>query len=59
MNCFCSAMNTTIVGIATSSAPAASRLLFVKNWPWRLLSADVIGRRSPLFISIRAQKKSL
>ena len=28
--------------------PAASRLLSVKNWPWRLLRAEVIGRLSPV-----------
>ena len=40
-------------------APAASRLLSEKNWPCRLLSAEVIGRLSPVNISTRAQKKSL
>ena len=40
-------------------APAAIRLLSVKNWPCRLLSADVIGRLSPVVIRTRAQKKSL
>ena len=39
------------VGRATRTAPAASRLVSVKNWPDRLLSADVIGRLSPVRIN--------
>ena len=38
---------------------AASRFWSVKNAPWRLFSADVIGRLSPVFIRTSAQKKSL
>ena len=32
-----------IVGIAASRAPAASRFVFVKNWPWRLFRADELA----------------
>ena len=46
-------------GMAASMAPAATRLLLTKNSPWRLLRALVIGRLSPLFINMSAQKKSL
>jgi hypothetical protein len=52
-------MKTTTVGIAVISAPAASRLLSVKNSPWRLFSAAVIGRFEPFWIRISAQRKSL
>jgi len=31
----------------------------VKNEPWKLLRAEVIGRLSPVFIRTSAQKKSL
>jgi hypothetical protein len=49
---------TTSVGPAMMIAPAASRLLSVKNWPCRLLSAEVIVacRREHQH---EAQKKSL
>ena len=59
MNCFWAAKKTIIVGSATMIAPAAIRLLSTKKLPLRLLSADVIGMRSLLFISSSAQKKSL
>ena len=53
-------MKKTIrVGIAASRAPAAIRLLSVKNTPWRFFSAAVTGNLSPVGISTRAQKKSL
>src|SRR5216684_4927344 len=48
-----------IGGMHASSAPAAMRLLLTKNSPWRLFSALVIGRLSPDFNRIKAQKKSL
>jgi hypothetical protein len=47
------------VGRATRRAPAASRLLSVKNWPDRLFSADVIGNFEPVRRSRMPQKKSL
>ena len=43
-NCFWSTKYTMSVGRATSTAPAATRLLSTKNWPLRLFSADVIGQ---------------
>src|SRR5260370_40314793 len=46
-------------GGGASNAPAAMRLLLTKNSPWMLLRALVIGRLSPVFRSISAQKKSL
>src|SRR5512140_864699 len=58
-NCFWRAKKTISVGIATRMEPAAIRLLFVKNSPWRLFRADVIGYFAPVFMRIRAQKKSL
>src|SRR6266852_8245583 len=48
-----------IGGMHTSIAPAAIRLLFVKNSPCRLLKAEVIGRFEPVSMRNRAQKKSL
>src|SRR5258705_13921289 len=48
-----------IGGMHTSIAPAAIRLLFVKNSPDRLLRAVVIGRFAPVSMRNRAQKKSL
>ena len=52
-------MYTKTVGTATMIDIAASTFWSVKNAPWKLLSAAVIGRRSPVFNNSRPQKKSL
>ena len=59
MKCRWSTAKTISVGSAASIAPAAIRLLSVKKTPWRLFSADVIGRLSPDWISATAHRKSL
>ncbi len=46
-NCFCSRKKTIRVGIATTTDPAATRLLSVKNCPRRLFSELVIGNLFP------------
>ena len=48
-----------MVGTATIKDMAASTFWSVKNAPWKLFRAEVIGRLLPVFIRISAQKKSL
>ena len=45
--------------MAAISAAAAIRFWLETNCPCRLASAEVIGRLSPVEISVIAQKKSL
>lgn len=51
-------MNTTIMGIETTTAAVSNRLSFVRCWPWRLATAMDRVYFSVELMTIRGQRKS-